>query len=349
MQVSTATRFADLTTFRLGGAPALTVRCANEEAIVEVCRELDAAKTPYLVVGGGSNLLVADGPIDMVAVVLANDAVTLYEDGRVIAGAGAVWDDVVAAAVERGFGGIECLSGVPGSAGATSVQNVGAYGAEIADVLTRVKLYDKKSGDAAWVPAAELELAYRYSNLKFTGRGVVLAIELQLTTDGLSAPLRFGQLAGESGQRRPVAEVRANVLELRRRKGMVVDPADHDTWSAGSFFTNPVVDPALADSVQEKVRGLRGDEDAEAMPRWPVDGGEKLSAAWLIDRAGFAKGYPGEGAPARLSTKHTLALTNRGDATSTDIVNLARDVRNGVRMAFGVTLEPEPVWIGLEF
>lgn len=346
------TTFADLTTLHLGGRPRLVVRCATASAVSAVVRLLDAASVPLLVVAGGSNLVVADGDLDLVVVLLENDQVTLDATGRVVAGAGAKWDAVVAAAVDAGLGGIECLSGIPGSAGATPVQNVGAYGAEIADVLVQVQLLDRATGEVSWSPAADLELAYRYSNLKFTSRGVVLAIELQLSTDGLSAPLRFGELARRLGatsgeERWPVADVRAAVLELRHGKGMVVVESDHDTWSAGSFFTNPVVDPAVADAVQATVRAARGDEDADRMPRFPTVGGEKLSAAWLIERAGFAKGHPGPQATVRLSTKHTLALTNRGSATTADLVALAREVRDGVREVFGVTLVPEPVWIGV--
>ena len=352
------TTFADLTTLRIGGAPLVTVRCASAEAAIAALAALDDASQDYLVVGGGSNLVVAEGQLDVVVVVLDfEDIDVTVANGLVRADAGAVWDDVVALSVDCGLGGIECLSGIPGNAGAVPVQNVGAYGAETSDVLTQVYLYERATRTATWVPAADLELAYRYSNLKFTGRGVVLAIELQLTTDGLSTPLRFGQLTQNPGERRPVAEVREEVLKLRRGKGMVLDPEDHDTWSAGSFFTNPIVEPKVADSIQEAVRAARGDEDADRMPRHAVpasgtasrEGKEKLSAAWLIERAGFAKGYPGEesGARATLSTKHTLALTNRGEATADDIVALAREIRAGVQKAFGVTLEPEPIWLGV--
>lgn len=346
--------FAELTTLHLGGRPRLTVRCGSTTAVAGVVTLLDAAAIPFLIVGGGSNLVVADGDLDVVAVVLENDGLEIDAgSGLVRAGAGAGWDDVVTAAVDAGLGGIECLSGIPGSAGATPVQNVGAYGAEISDVLTRVLLLERATGEVSWVPSADLELAYRYSNLKFTGRGVVLEIEMQLNPDGLSAPLRFGELARrlgatDSGERRPVAEVRDTVLGLRRGKGMVLIDGDHDTWSAGSFFTNPVVEVAVADAVQASVRADRGDEDADRMPRFPAgEGTVKLSAAWLIDRAGFAKGHPGEDAPARLSTKHTLALTNRGSASTSDLVALAREVRDGVRSRFGVTLVPEPVWVGV--
>ncbi len=360
--------FSQLTTFHLGGAPRAAMRAATGEAAAAVVRALDAAGVQLLIVGGGSNLLVTDEPLDVVAVIMGDDHLEIDASTGVLrAGAGAVWDEVVAASIDAGLGGLECLSGIPGSAGATPVQNVGAYGAEIADVLTRVQLLDRATGIVEWVPASALDLAYRYSNLKFTARGVVLAVEFQLRTDGLSAPLRFGQLAGEPGQRRDPAEVREEVLGLRRSKGMVHDPEDHDTWSAGSFFTNPVVPETLADEITQVVAAELGADEAAGMPRFPVAAGSmatggsdtgdsdgaaealvKLSAAWLIDRAGFAKGYPGADAPARLSTKHTLALTNRGAARAADVVTLARDVRAGVEKKFGVQLEPEPLWIGLE-
>nr|WP_284816621.1 UDP-N-acetylmuramate dehydrogenase [Corynebacterium pseudodiphtheriticum] len=355
--------FSQLTTFHLGGAPRAAVRAATGEAAAAVVRALDAAGVELLIVGGGSNLLVTDEPLDVVAVIMGDDHLEIDASTGVLrAGAGAIWDEVVAASINAGLGGLECLSGIPGSAGATPVQNVGAYGAEIADVLTRVQLLDRSTGAVEWVPASALDLAYRYSNLKFTSRGVVLAVEFQLRTDGLSAPLRFGQLAGEPGQRRDPAEVREEVLGLRRSKGMVHDSADHDTWSAGSFFTNPVVPETLADEITQVVAAELGADEAAGMPRFPVAAGSmapegsdraaeplvKLSAAWLIDRAGFAKGYPGADAPARLSTKHTLALTNRGAARAADVVKLARGVRAGVQEKFGVQLEPEPLWIGLE-
>jgi len=333
--------FASLTTLRVGGTPRETVSCTTAAELTATVAQLDADRQPLLVVGGGSNLVVADGPLDLTAVLVRNEGISLV-DGLLRASAGTTWDDVVVFAIEHGLGGIEALSGIPGSAGATPVQNVGAYGSEISDVLTRVRLYNRETGADEWVPASALDLAYRYSNLKFTSRAVVLEIELQLTPTELSIPLRH--LGGEQVS---LAEARKSVLETRRAKGMVLDEADHDTWSAGSFFTNPVVPTALADEIEAKV----GEEN---MPRFAVAGGdgtkeamEKLSAAWLIERAGFPKGFPGEEAPARLSTKHTLALTNRGHATADDIVALARRVQEGVDKQFGVELHPEPVWVAL--
>lgn len=346
--VESTTTFADMTTLHVGGRPRLTVHARCAEAAAGAVALLDDAAVPLVIVGGGSNLLVADGERDEIAVLLEFDAVAIdAATGIVRAEAGATWDDVVAAACEADLGGIECLSGIPGSAGAVPVQNVGAYGAEISDVLQRVRLFDRATGTDAWVPAASLELGYRHSNLKFTQRAVVLEIELQLSVDGLSKPLRFGQLTQHPGERRVVAEVRREVLRLRAAKGMVYDESDHDTWSAGSFFTNPVVSSTVAGEVQAAVRAARGDDDADRMPRHPAGTGEKLSAAWLIERAGFTKGYPGHG-PATLSSKHTLALTNRGAATAGDIVTLARTIRDGVHDAFGIQLVPEPVWLGVD-
>ncbi len=275
--------------------------------------------------------------------------------------AGAVWDDVVLASIEHGLGGLECLSGIPGSAGATPVQNVGAYGAEVSDTITRVQLLDRASGTVSWVPAGELHFGYRTSVLKrafqqgTAGAGglqlpaVVLEVEFALDASGRSAPLRYGELADAlgvtGGARADPRVVRDAVLSLRARKGMVLDAADHDTWSVGSFFTNPVVAPDVYDR-------LAGATDGP-VPHYPAPDGVKLAAGWLVERAGFGKGYPqnpegGEGgeAPCRLSTKHALALTNRGGATAADVVALARRIRDGVQGVFGVTLEPEPVLVG---
>ncbi|GAB3073914.1 UDP-N-acetylenolpyruvoylglucosamine reductase [Corynebacterium aquatimens] len=346
-------RFADLTTLRIGGTPRRAYRARSSEALALITQLLDDAGHPLLIVGGGSNLVVADGELDLTAVIAANDDIHVNPDGLVRAGAGAVWDDVVAQTVAAGLRGIETLSGIPGSAGATPVQNVGAYGTEVSDVLARVHLYNRKTKTTEWVPAADLDLAYRYSNLKFTGRAVVLDIELQLEAvgpSGDSIPLRH-----RKGEKLPLAKAREEIISIRAQKGMVLDPTDHDTWSAGSFFTNPIVPQAHADAIQQQ-RAAQDPVDAESMPRFlQPDGTVKLSAAWLIERAGFPKGFPNTEAsteanteaPARLSTKHTLALTNRGSATADDIVALARTIRAGVQDAFSVTLEAEPVWVGL--
>jgi UDP-N-acetylmuramate dehydrogenase len=265
-------------------------------------------------------------------------------EGNIVrAEAGAVWDDVVVAAIAAGLGGLECLSGIPGSAGATPVQNVGAYGAEVADTITRVRLLDRRGGVVRWVPAGELGFGYRTSVLKHSQAATVLEVEFALDTSGRSAPLRYGELVtaldATAGERADPMAVRDAVLALRARKGMVLDPADHDTWSVGSFFTNPVV-------AQQRYQELADSAD-RPVPHFPAPGGVKLAAGWLVEQAGFGKGYPAdEDARCRLSTKHALALTNRGGASAADVVALARTVRDGVRDVFGVTLLPEPVLVG---
>ncbi|MGW5919856.1 UDP-N-acetylmuramate dehydrogenase [Nocardia fluminea] len=346
--VRDSVRLSELTTLRVGG-PALLAECATTEALVATVKALDAAGIAVLLVAGGSNLLIDDAGFDGVVVRVGTEGVELGPDG-VTAEAGANWDEVVAATVAAGLGGLECLSGIPGSAGATPVQNVGAYGVEVASLLRRVRLLDRETGDVRWAEPAELGFGYRTSVLKHSDDAVVLAVEFALDPSGTSAPLRYGELAralgASDGETRPVERVRTEVLRLRAGKGMVLDPADHDTWSAGSFFTNPVVPDEQLPRVLAAIAAHVG--DGVEVPTYPAPEGTKLSAGWLIERAGFAKGFPGDTAAARLSTKHTLALTNRGTATASDIVALARTVRAGVQERFGVTLEPEPVTVGID-
>ncbi|WP_218722009.1 MULTISPECIES: UDP-N-acetylmuramate dehydrogenase [Nocardia] len=344
--VRESVRLSELTTLRVGG-PALVAECDSTEALIATVSALDAAGIRVLLIAGGSNLLIDDAGFDGVVVRVGTTGVRIGADS-VFAEAGANWDAVVAATVAAGLGGLECLSGIPGSAGATPVQNVGAYGAEVSTLLRRVRLLDRTTGAVRWAEPGELGFAYRTSVLKHSDDAVVLAVEFALDPSGLSAPLRYGELArvlgAGDGESRPAAAVRAEVLRLRAGKGMVLDPADHDTWSAGSFFTNPVVPEDRLPQVLAAITAHLGEV---SVPTYPAPDGTKLSAGWLIERAGFAKGFPGEQAAARLSTKHTLALTNRGAATAADIVELARTVRAGVEERFGVRLEPEPVTVGL--
>jgi UDP-N-acetylmuramate dehydrogenase len=336
---------ADLTTLRLGGPAATVVTAETEAEVADAVREADAAGTDVLVVGGGSNLVVADEGFAGTVVHVAARGVVAEEDGCAGAwvrlAAGEPWDDVVALAVARGWIGIEALAGIPGAVGATPVQNVGAYGQEVGDTLARVEVYDRVARALATLAVADCGLGYRSSRFKAEpGRFVVLAVTLQLPVGDLGAPVRYAELAralGVSvGQRVPAAEVRAAVLDLRRGKGMVLDAADHDTWSAGSFFTNPVLGPDEAEALPA------------AAPRFPAAHGQvKTSAAWLIEAAGFGRGFSVRpGAPAALSGRHTLALTNRGGATTADLLELARHLRAGVRDSFGIVLEPEPVLVG---
>ncbi len=315
--------------------------------LVAHVRKLDEEGEPVLLVGGGSNLVVGDAGFDGTVVSIATTGWS--DDFRTVA-AGQDWDTYVAATVAAGLGGLECLSGIPGRAGATPIQNVGAYGCEISQVLESIELYDRRDREVRTVPADELGFAYRTSVLKGTDSGVVLSVRFRLADDGLSVPVRYAELARrlgvDIGERVPVARVREAVLALRRGKGMVLDPDDHDTWSAGSFFTNPVVPEAELPRVLERIADVVGAE--AAVPKYPADGGVKLSAAWLIERAGFGKGHPGPGGRVSLSTKHTLALTNRGGATTADLLALARQVRDGVLERFGVELRPEPLLVNCE-
>ncbi|MBM7459747.1 UDP-N-acetylmuramate dehydrogenase [Rhodococcus coprophilus] len=345
--ISEQVPLSSLTTLRLGGPAEYLAECTSTDALVQVIRLLDQHEVPLLLIAGGSNLVIGDDGFKGVVVRIATGGISV-SDSVVRADAGAEWDAVVAAAVAAGVGGLECLSGIPGSAGATPVQNVGAYGVEVGSLLRRVHLLDRLTGETRWVEPGALGLGYRTSVLKHSDHAVVLEIELDVRADGLSAPLGYRELSAalgaEQGERRPTAQVRDHVLALRRGKGMVLDPADPDTWSAGSFFTNPVVPedrlPGVLEAIDSRVGpGVR-------IPQYPADGGTKLSAAWLIERAGFAKGFPGPDAPASLSTKHTLALTNRGSATTADLVALARQIRDRVEEVFGVRLHPEPVTVG---
>jgi UDP-N-acetylmuramate dehydrogenase len=259
--------------------------------------------------------------------------------------AGEPWDDVVAATVAAGLAGLECLSGIPGSVGATPIQNVGAYGQEVAEVITRVRVFDRQTGTTLDIPNGECRFSYRNSLFKSgePGRYVVTEVTFRLHAEELSGPVRYAELAAElgvqMGERAAVARIRSGVLKIRGRKGMVLDPGDPDTRSAGSFFTNPVITVADFARVEASADGPVPHFDAG-------DGLVKVPAAWLIEHAGFAKGHGAPG-PARVSSKHTLALVNAGGATTGDLLALAREIIAGVRGAFGVALTPEPILVGV--
>lgn len=345
MQVDYDVPLADLTTLRLGGPARRLVTVTTEGQLCAAVRDADAAGEPVLVLGGGSNVVVSDAGFDGTVVHVATHGIRVESDddcsgATVAVAAGEPWDDVVAYAVAAGWAGVEALSGIPGSTGATPVQNVGAYGQEVSDVVARVRTWDREAGAVRTFAAPDCAFGYRDSRFRGTDRWVVLEVVFQLAHGDLGPPVRYAELARrlgvEPGGRAPLAEVRDAVLALRRGKGMVLDPPDPDTWSAGSFFTNPLLDTDAA---------ARLPADA---PRWPqADGRVKTSAAWLIEHAGFARGHPGAG-PVSLSTKHTLALTNRGGARTQDLVALAREVRDGVADHFGVVLTAEPVLVGVE-
>ena len=340
--VATTPALADLTTLRLGGTARRTVVATTEQTLVNTVRACDESGEPVLLVAGGSNLVVADDGFDGTVVVVRTEGVRVESDAcsgaMVTVAAGESWDDLVARAVQEGWVGIEALSGIPGSVGATPVQNVGAYGQEVAETIASVRCWDRVTGGYRTFFAADCGFGYRSSRFKSEpARYVVLEVTFQFRLGDLGAPVGYAELARtlgvEAGERAPAAAVREAVLGLRRSKGMVLDATDHDTWSAGSFFTNPLLDPAAAAALPE------------AAPRWPQpDGRVKTSAAWLIEHAGFGKGYGND--RVSLSTKHTLALTNRGDATTKDLLALAGEIQRGVHARFRVWLVNEPVLVG---
>jgi len=389
---------ADYTTLGVGGPAARFVEAESDDEVLAAVRAADAVGEPVLVLGGGSNLVVADEGFPGAVVHVATKGVRITPgpgggagggrtgggadggtgdragdgEAEVTVAAGEDWDALVERCVAEGLSGVECLSGIPGLAGATPIQNVGAYGQEVADTVVAVRAYDRVRDTVVELANADCGFGYRTSAFKrsgaaargpdrggraaldpasATGRFVVLGVTFRLARAPLSAPVRYRELArtlgvGE-GDGVPLAEARAAVLTLRRAKGMVLDPDDPDTRSAGSFFTNPVIGQRQYDEVRRRAAARSGQPETEvSVPHFPAaDGLVKVPAGWLIEHAGFAKGYPGHGS-ARISSKHTLALTNLGDATAASLIGLAREIRDGVHQAFGVDLVSEPVLIG---
>jgi UDP-N-acetylmuramate dehydrogenase len=368
-----------LTTLRVGGPAAWLAEARSADEVVEAVLAADATGEPLLVLGGGSNLVVSDDGFAGTALRIATSGVTVKEAGSrvvVTVAAGENWDRLVEWSVAEKLAGLESLAGIPGLAGATPIQNVGAYGQEVAATITAVTVLDRATGSVTSLTGAECGFGYRTSRLKRTawpqavsaaqgsavpgptGRYVVLDVTFELERDPLSVPVRYTELAArlgvETGERVPLDDVRAAVLELRRGKGMVLDTADPDTTSAGSFFTNPVLGPGELARL-ERVAATRS--PGMRVPTFPAqaDAGRagdsseplvKVPAAWLIEQAGFGKGYQGPGA-VRISSKHTLALINAGGGTAADLIGLARQIAAGVRSAFGVELDHEPVLVGL--
>jgi UDP-N-acetylmuramate dehydrogenase len=373
---------ADYTTLGLGGPAARFIEAGGDGQVVAAVRAADLSGEPVLVLGGGSNLVVADEgfPGTVVHVATRGVDVTDGPDGvLVVVAAGEDWDSLVEFCVAQGLSGLECLSGIPGLAGATPIQNVGAYGQEVAETIVTVRAYDRLLGTTVEIANADCGFGYRTSAFKrgsgtgaraaapravhrpplppipaaATGRFVVLGTTFRLARERLSAPIAYAELARvlgvSDGARVPLGEVRSAVLALRRGKGMVLDPGDPDTRSAGSFFTNPVLDPRQLAEVERRAAAMPGrTQERVRVPRYAAEDGQvKVPAAWLIEHAGFMKGYRGDGG-ARISSKHTLALINPGAATSASLVALAREIRNGVRDAFGVELINEPVLVGTQ-
>jgi UDP-N-acetylmuramate dehydrogenase len=372
---------SEITTMRVGGAARELVRPTTAVELVAATLEVWGSGEPWLVLGGGSNVVVADAGFDGSVIHIGTSGIERVSGptlpvpndasasgGRAVGNAGVrvrvqagePWDAVVAHAVANGWAGIEALSGIPGSSGAAPIQNIGAYGQELGDTLVAIDFLDYESGEVVRVLRDELGLGYRTSGLKRGRQGVVVAIELELaaSTEGSIAYPQLAQALGVPlGATVPLVDIRAAVLALRASKGMVLDPADPDSVSCGSFFTNPIVSENFA-------RGLPRDA-----PRWPVgpqpadvavplgeqpapvpasDDRVKLSAAWLIERAGISRGFALPGSSAAISSKHTLAIVNRGGATAEEVAQLARLIRTRVLAEFGVTLHPEPVPVGIQ-
>jgi UDP-N-acetylmuramate dehydrogenase len=336
------TRLSELTTLRLGGPAGAVVEARAEDELVEAAQGDDV-----LLVAGGSNLVIADdGWPGTVVRVLTSGVEERERDGRVelTVAAGEEWEPFVARCVAEGLAGVESLSGIPGSIGATPIQNVGAYGQEVAETITAVRALDRTSGEIAELAPGDCGFAYRSSAFKrHPGRWLVLAVTFELERRELSGPLAYAELARtlgvQPGEGAPLADVREAVLGLRRGKGMVLDPDDPDSVSAGSFFTNPILEAEAFAALEQRA--------PERPPGFPdADGRVKTSAAWLIERAGFRRGHGNPGGIA-ISSKHTLALTNRGAGTTAELLALAREIAGGVRERFGVTLEPEPTLVGV--
>ena len=373
---------AGYTTLGLGGPAARFIEAGSDDQVIASVREADLSGEPVLVLGGGSNLVVADEGFPGTVVHMATRGVGIaagHAGVTMAVAAGEDWDSLVRLCVEEELSGLECLSGIPGLAGATPIQNVGAYGQEVAETIVSVRAYDRLLDTSVELAKADCGFGYRTSAFKrragvgpraatsraavnraamspsaATGRFVVLGVTFRLARDPRSAPIRYGELARvlgvSEGERVPLGEARSAVLALRRGKGMVLDPGDPDTRSAGSFFTNPVLDRRQFAEVKRRAAARSGRPGEEvSVPHFAAgDGQVKVPAGWLIEHAGFVKGYPADGR-ARISSKHTLALTNPGGASTASLVGLAREIRNGVRQAFGVELVNEPVLVGAEF
>ena len=323
------------TTLGLGGPARHLATVTSVDEIVSGVQECVRDEQPLLLLGRGSNVVIADDGFPGTVLLIRSQGWGVKPDDDhviVTVQAGQDWDEFVLAMIEQGFSGIECLSGIPGAAGGTPIQNVGAYGQDVSQTITAVTVYDRDEGEIRTFTNEECLFEYRHSRFKRAERWVVLEVTFRLRIDALSGPIAYPELARRldvaQGERVPLAAARQAVLELRRGKGMVLDPADPDTRSAGSFFTNPLVSGAYP-------------PDA---PAWPMPNGiVKVSAAWLIEKAGFPKGY--RRGPAAISSKHTLSLTNPDHGTTKDLLELGREIRGGVLDQFGITLHPEVVLV----
>ena len=335
------TELSKYTSFRVGGPASKIIQVSTEAEIIAAIEE--AGDSPILIMGGGTNVLISDKGFEGTVIRISNNSVQSEVDAcsgaTLTIGAGEDWDTFVQTTVDRGFAGLETLSGIPGTVGAAPIQNIGAYGHEVAEFITRVRTYDRQEKALKTFTNSECEFSYRNSYFKaHPGRYVVLEVQFQIRRGEFSDPITYIELSRklgiEPGDKAPVAATRAAVLELRASKGMLLKSDDHDSWSAGSFFTNPIVSQQAADQLPD------------AAPKWPLtDGRVKVSAAWLIENSGIHKGDEVGGA--RISTKHVLALSNSGSATASDIAELAKRARNQVKEVFGITLDAEVILVGV--
>ncbi len=336
------TNLAKYTSLRVGGPAKKVVQVSTETQIIAAIEE--AGDSPVLIIGGGTNMLISDKGFDGTVIRISNNSVQAEVDAcsgaTLTIGAGENWDNFVQTTIDRGYAGLETLSGIPGTVGAAPIQNIGAYGHEVSEFITRVRTYDRQLKEIYTFTNSQCEFTYRNSYFKaHPGRYIILDVQFQIRIGEMSDPITYLELAKklgiEPGDKAPVKETRAAVLELRASKGMLLSQDDHDSWSAGSFFTNPIVSQQQADQLPN------------AAPKWPLlDGRVKVSAAWLIENSGTHKGDEVGGA--RVSTKHVLALTNSGNATAADIAELAKRARNQVKEVFGITLEAEVNLVGVE-
>lgn len=331
----------DYTSLRVGGPAKNFVEVGTESEIIAAIEA--SADTPILIIGGGTNILVADTGFEGTVIRITSHSMQSEIDAcsgaTLTIGAGENWDEFVATTLERGFAGLETLSGIPGTVGAAPIQNIGAYGHEVSEFITRVRTYDRQAKSLKTFTNAECDFSYRNSHFKaHPGRYVVLDVQFNLRQGEMTTAITYAELAKklgiEVGEKAPIAATRTAVLELRGAKGMLLNPSDRDSWSAGSFFTNPIVSKEIAAKLPE------------GAPQWPTsDGLVKTSAAWLIENSGVHKGDSHGGA--RVSTKHVLALTNAGNATATDIAELAKSAQQSVFEKFGITLEAEVNLVGI--
>lgn len=335
----------------MGGPARWFVEADSEAAVSAAIGWAREQSIPVLVLGGGSNLVIADRGLDALVLRVRLAGITSARRGEAMiveAGAGERWDDLVARAVNEGWAGIECLSGIPGDVGATPIQNVGAYGQDVAETITHVRAIERASGKIVEMDAAACGFGYRDSVFKRQAKDLLVITRVTFSLRPGGAPgVRYAELARQlaSFESPSLSEVRATVLALRKSKSMLLDPGGENGQSAGSFFMNPTLDDAALATVSARVAAAGALGPGETMPAYPAGAGRtKLAAGWLIERAGFGKGA-GEGRVG-LSTKHALAIVNRGGATAAEIVTFARRVKDGVRERFGVELHAEPVLAG---